>query len=149
MRSAISEFVNAPFPLYLSGTVVKGFGRGSKELGIPTANFSEEVADGVKLANGIYFGWASLMGNGYPMVMSIGWNPFYKNTKKSVEVHLIQQLEDFYGKKLDIVILGYMREERNYSSIKDLIDDINLDIQLALEALRLETYKCFENSLIK
>ncbi len=26
----------APFPLYLSGRVVKGFGRGSKDLGIPT-----------------------------------------------------------------------------------------------------------------
>lgn len=26
----------APYPIAISGTVVKGFGRGSKELGIPT-----------------------------------------------------------------------------------------------------------------
>jgi hypothetical protein len=26
----------APFPIYLKGPVIKGFGRGSKELGIPT-----------------------------------------------------------------------------------------------------------------
>jgi len=26
----------APFPVYLKGKVIKGFGRGSKELGIPT-----------------------------------------------------------------------------------------------------------------
>ncbi|KAG0346281.1 riboflavin kinase, partial [Gamsiella multidivaricata] len=25
-----------PFPIKMSGTVIKGFGRGSKELGIPT-----------------------------------------------------------------------------------------------------------------
>jgi len=25
-----------PFPVYLKGKVIKGFGRGSKELGIPT-----------------------------------------------------------------------------------------------------------------
>ena len=28
------------FPYYAIGEVVKGFGRGSKQLGIPTANFS-------------------------------------------------------------------------------------------------------------
>ena len=28
-------------PWHLAGTVVKGFGRGSKELGIPTANLDE------------------------------------------------------------------------------------------------------------
>lgn len=30
------EVPQEPYPLKLSGTVVKGFGRGSKELGIPT-----------------------------------------------------------------------------------------------------------------
>ena len=30
-------------PLFMEGEVVKGFGRGSKELGIPTANFNEQV----------------------------------------------------------------------------------------------------------
>ena len=27
-----------PYPIYLKGPVIKGFGRGSKELGIPTGN---------------------------------------------------------------------------------------------------------------
>jgi hypothetical protein len=30
-----------PYPLKLAGTVVKGFGRGSKELGIPTGTTSK------------------------------------------------------------------------------------------------------------
>ncbi len=30
-------------PIFLFGDVVKGFGRGSKQLGIPTANFPESV----------------------------------------------------------------------------------------------------------
>lgn len=30
------ENLEAPYPISVSGTVVKGFGRGSKELGIPT-----------------------------------------------------------------------------------------------------------------
>ena len=30
-------------PIFLFGDVVKGFGRGSRQLGIPTANFPESV----------------------------------------------------------------------------------------------------------
>ena len=51
------------------------------------ANFPESVVENLPadIGTGIYYGWASL-GNGdvYKMVMSIGWNPFYKNTKKSM-----------------------------------------------------------------
>ena len=47
-------------PLFIRGEVVKGFGRGSKELGCPTANFSETVVDKLPkdLPNGIYYGLA-------------------------------------------------------------------------------------------
>ncbi|GAA57404.1 riboflavin kinase [Clonorchis sinensis] len=37
------------------------------------------------IANGIYFGWARV--EGYPVcktVVSIGWNPFFRNTTRSV-----------------------------------------------------------------
>ncbi|KAJ2384143.1 riboflavin kinase, partial [Coemansia sp. RSA 2603] len=30
--------LESPFPILVSGAVVKGFGRGGKQLGIPTAN---------------------------------------------------------------------------------------------------------------
>jgi riboflavin kinase len=37
------------------------------------------------LDTGVYYGWASLDGNEvYKMVLSVGWNPFFKNTKKSM-----------------------------------------------------------------
>jgi riboflavin kinase len=87
-RPEIPSEVAAPFPLKMKGDVQKGFGRGSKELGIPTANFSQEVVDLLsgEVGTGIYFGWATVAtspGIVYPMVMSVGWNPFYKNEKKS------------------------------------------------------------------
>ena len=44
--------------------------------------------------SGVYYGWAGLnvdghakskaQGEVFPMVMSIGWNPYYKNTVRSV-----------------------------------------------------------------
>ena len=109
------ETPSPPFPLRLSGPIVKGFGRGSSELGIPTANIpiaGLSVGGNEDVESGVYYGWAGVdveedgkrcgngdgeteekregqgeakaKGNVWPMVMSIGWNPYYKNTKRSV-----------------------------------------------------------------
>ena len=84
-------------PYFCQGEVVKGFGRGSKELGIPTANFPDSVVEHLPadIGTGIYYGWACV-GNGdtHKMVMSIGWNPYYKNTKKSMETHVIHTFKE-------------------------------------------------------
>ena len=112
--------VKHPYPIILSGKVTRGFGRGSKELGIPTANLPEDEASrlGTSVDSGIYFGWAKLRGSVYPMVMSFGWNPFYKNEKRSAEVHIIYEFGyDFYDEELQVTVLGFIREERDYKSI--------------------------------
>lgn len=52
-----------------------------------TANYSLEVVEALPkdLDTGIYYGFASVdNGEVYKMVMSIGWNPFYDNTHKSM-----------------------------------------------------------------
>lgn len=129
-----------PFlPLFLRAAVVKGMRRGGKELGIPTANFPTSVVDNLPetISTGIYYGWASVdRGPVYKMVMSIGWNPFYNNTKKSMETHIIHTFEsDFYGSELSVVILGFIRPERNYPSLESLIEAIHSDIKEAEQAL--------------
>lgn len=68
----------------LEAKVVKGFGRGGKQLGCPTANMcpADLGAQLEDLETGIYFGWCSVGSNGkgpYKAVTSIGWNPFYQN----------------------------------------------------------------------
>ena len=74
-------------PHFVHGTVVEGFGRGSKTLGTPTANFDQHVVETLPsdLKTGIYFGWAQV-DNGpiYGMVASIGWNPYFRNQVKSM-----------------------------------------------------------------
>ncbi|KAF2368983.1 Riboflavin kinase domain bacterial/eukaryotic [Trinorchestia longiramus] len=78
------------FPHFAAGLVVKGFGRGSKELGIPTANFPDEVVSSLpsSMGTGIYYGLARVVdGPIHKMVMSVGWNPYYHNTKKSMVTH--------------------------------------------------------------
>ena len=64
--------------------MVTGFGRGSKQLGIPTANVDADSLRGALLSeaiSGIYAGWASV-GTSlavHKMAMSIGWNPVWGN----------------------------------------------------------------------
>ncbi|KZL83102.1 riboflavin kinase [Colletotrichum incanum] len=154
----------APFPLKMEGKVISGFGRGSKELGIPTANLPVDASqtpwiDTTK--SGVYFGWASLSlpashpdrvapppssGSGpaqphlefqlYPMVMSIGYNPFYKNTVRSAEVHVLHKFSaDFYDAHMRLLILGFVREEKDYKSLEALVADINTDCDVARNSL--------------
>src|SRR5258708_37477655 len=52
-----------PFPLQMEGKVIRGFRRGSKELGIPTANLpvDNNLTPWISsIKSGAYFGWASL-----------------------------------------------------------------------------------------
>lgn len=143
-----------PFPLRMSGNVTSGFGRGSSELGIPTANLP---VDGPECASwlpeaksGVYFGWASIslpdengeLGDAsenrrvYPMVMSIGYNPYYKNTVRSAEVHVLRKIHvDLRGREMRLMILGYVREEKDYPSLEALVCDIRIDIEVARQSL--------------
>ncbi|KAJ0745948.1 putative riboflavin kinase [Helianthus annuus] len=105
-----------PFePWHIGGPVIKGYGRGSKVLGMPTANLSVEGYASVLSEHpaGVYFGWAKLSTRGfYKMVMSIGWNPYFDNTEKTIEPWLLHKFdEDFYGEELHLVIVGYIRPE--------------------------------------
>lgn len=134
-------------PYFLTGSVVKGFGRGSKALGIPTANLEEKIVEALPsdFATGVYYGWSSIDGEVYKMVASIGWNPFYKNEKKTVEIHMLHKFEnDLYEKQIKAIFLGYIRSEQDFSSIEELIKAINNDISIAEKQLQqphLNAYK--------
>ncbi|XP_077294678.1 riboflavin kinase [Arctopsyche grandis] len=126
-------------PYFTAGRVVEGFGRGSKQLGCPTANFPRSVVETLPkdFIPGVYYGWARVDKQPvYKMVMNIGWCPYYNNEQKSMETHILHEFEDdFYGSQLKICILGYLRPEKNFSSLDDLITEIKSDIKNAGEAL--------------
>ncbi|KAJ2700559.1 riboflavin kinase [Coemansia sp. IMI 203386] len=133
-----------PYPIFVSGNVVQGFGRGGKQLGIPTANLPESAVAAAlqNIPIGVYYGWAQVQhGEVRPMVMSLGWNPYFKNEKRSGEVHIIHGFaEDFYGQEMRVAILGFVREEKDYKSLEDLVADIRFDIRVALKSLEREAY---------
>ena len=142
---------NSSTPLYLSGKVVKGFQRGSKELGFPTANL-DFVSDNAKeikskLTQGVYYGYARVGGGEiYPMAMSIGDNPHYGNKEVTVEIHILHPYEkDFYEQTVTGIAVGYIRAMTPFKSLDDLIAAIQNDCDIARNSLAAGTdaYKSF------
>ncbi|GKV08957.1 hypothetical protein SLEP1_g20526 [Rubroshorea leprosula] len=144
---AFQDWIEGTLPIkpwHIGGPVIKGFGRGSKVLGIPTANLSMQGHSSLlsEHPSGVYFGWAGLSTRGvYKMVMSIGWNPYFNNAEKTIEPWLLHEFnEDFYGEELRLVIVGYIRPEANFSTLENLIAKIHDDRRIAEKSLDLPLY---------
>jgi hypothetical protein len=150
--SSSSSLVAPKFPLFLKGFVIHGFGRGSKELGIPTANLPIDNYE-KELENypvGVYYGYGYVHSRDgqqvHKVAMSIGWNPYYKNTTKTIEAHIIHTYEsDFYGEEMRILVLGYIRPERDFPSLDALITAIHEDIEFTKKVLDYEENLKYKN----
>lgn len=130
--------------ILLKASIVHGFKRGSKELGFPTANLNmDELGNvGENLKTGIYFGYILLHDIVYETVVSIGYNPVYKNETKTIEAYIINHiLPDFYGECVKLLLLGYLREECNFDGLEELISCINTDVDHSLKQLELTNDK--------
>ena len=69
-------------------------------------------------------------GGVFKTVASIGWNPYFKNEKKTVEPHLIHEFkDDFYDQTLKVVFCGFLRPEMNFNSLDELKAAIHKDIE--------------------
>lgn len=112
-----NRYLNHPFTL--TGTVVKGKGLG-KEFGYPTANLY--IKEDYKLIpkNGVYVVRANINDIQYFGMMSIGTNPTVGGEEKTVETFFFLLDEDLYGKKLQIELLTWIREEKKFDSVDAL-----------------------------
>lgn len=155
-------------PIRFVSKIVKGFGRGSADLGIPTANLCEKSTRSSvpyeSLPTGIYWGFARIVFDGddensqsnngdeeefkevFLAAVSVGYNPFYNNKKKTVEPHLIASPEsprrhlsksretmfsDLYGHGIRLSIVKYLRPELPFEGMDKLILAIKNDIKNA------------------
>lgn len=128
------------------GMVDKGYGRGGKKLGVPTANLPARLFQNAltQVGTGVYFGWATLEhlndNKIFQAVVNVGYSPTFEgeeNKEKIIEAHLIngQGLDDFYGKVMRLELSGYLRPEQKFDSFPALLAQIRADIketQLAL-----------------
>lgn len=102
----------------IRGTVDVGAGRGHA-LGFPTAN----VRVPLKLLpkDGIYSALARFDGRDYPALVSVGTNPQFNGTARTVEGWLRDFQHTIYGRELALRDLRYIREQRLFNNVGELV----------------------------
>ncbi len=116
-------------PYRLAGEVVAGDAR-ARQLGFPTANLR---VDASKLlpAYGVYAGMACWPGGRRRCVVNIGIRPTFEPPQLQVEAHLLDFDGNLYGQTMTLELETYLRPERAFRSVGELVDQIHQDVQSA------------------
>jgi riboflavin kinase/FMN adenylyltransferase len=126
-----SELLGRNFTL--TGTVVKGVGRGGP-LGFPTANLRSPQGLAVP-GNGIYAVWAHVPDSEesgetrrLACAASIGVNPTFEGSERTVEAFVLDYDGDLYGSQLTLEFVGRLRDEERFDSVQELQDQVDRDV---------------------
>ncbi|MFJ8477516.1 bifunctional riboflavin kinase/FAD synthetase [Kitasatospora sp. NPDC094011] len=119
-------------PHRVEGVVVRGAQRG-RELGYPTANV-ETVPHSAVPADGVYAGWLTAQGEQMPAAISVGTNPTFDGTARTVEAYAIDRVGlDLYGLHVAVDFLAYLRGMEKFDSIEALLERMADDVKRARE----------------
>lgn len=117
----------------IKGKVIHGNSLGSK-IGYPTANIE---LDDTKLYPkvGVYSGYVKVDGKEYLSMINIGTHPTINQLNKEiVEVHIINQNIDLYDKEITLIFKDFIRNEKKFNSLEELINQLNLDKEKILNS---------------
>jgi riboflavin kinase/FMN adenylyltransferase len=112
----------------LTGVIVGGQKLG-RQLGYPTANLARSI-DQVLPADGIYSGWFESLRGRFRAAVSIGTRPAVGGGARTIEAYLLDYPgESLYGFSARLELIDRLREERTFSSLDALVEQISLDVQ--------------------
>lgn len=114
----------------ISGKVVSGKSRGRKLLNFATANI-ETSLDKILPANGVYFVEIKIDDEKYYGLMNIGFKPTFKETERTIEVHIINFNKNIYNKKVVVNIFQRIRDEKYFKHPNLLKKQMGEDILVA------------------
>jgi riboflavin kinase/FMN adenylyltransferase len=120
----------------IEGLVQRGDQRG-RELGYPTANLS--LSDYQRPKYGIYAVRVTLEdGSEHPGVASLGVRPTFDPPRELLEAHLFGFDGDLYGRKIEVALHAFIREERRFEGVDALVAEMRNDEAVARRLLALE-----------
>jgi len=119
-------------PYEVRGIVVRGDQRG-RTIGFPTANV--EVPNSTALpADGVYAGtYVRPDGTEHPCAINLGRRPtFYEHADHSLlEAHLLDFSGELYGEPARVRFKHFLRSERKFSGIDELVAQLRHDVEHA------------------
>jgi riboflavin kinase/FMN adenylyltransferase len=120
-------------PFSVTGPVVHGQGRG-RTIGVPTANVA--VAANLAMpANGVYAVRVWVGDHQWGGAANLGVRPTFGEQSRSLEIHLLDFTGDLYGQVCRVEFLERLRAEQRFSSVSELISQIQRDIVEARQVL--------------
>ena len=118
----------------LTGKIVKGDGLG-KKINYPTANIFIEETYKIIPKDGVYLVETIIKDKLFNGMMNIGHRPTIGTNVKSIEVHLFNFNEDIYGKVISIKMISKIRDEKKFSSIQALKEQLVKDENYCLKLI--------------
>jgi riboflavin kinase/FMN adenylyltransferase len=114
-------------PHRVEGVVVRGAQRG-RELGFPTANV-ETLPHTAVPADGVYAGRLHVGEEAMPAAISVGTNPQFDGTERTVEAYAIDRVGlDLYGLHVAVDFQSYVRGQATFDSLEALMAQMALDV---------------------
>ena len=118
----------------LTGKIVKGDGLG-KKINYPTANIFIEETYKIIPKDGVYLVETIIKDELFNGMMNIGHRPTIGKNVKSIEVHLFNFNEDIYGQVISIKMISKIRDEKKFSSIQALKEQLVKDENYCLKLI--------------
>jgi riboflavin kinase/FMN adenylyltransferase len=119
-------------PYFLGGEVVGGAGRG-RTLGFPTANIAVERP--VLVPPGVYACRLAVGAAVHGAVLNAGVRPTFGEKVFTLEAHVLDFTGDLYGHRVRLNFVQRLREERKFSGVDALRQQIVADVAAARAAL--------------
>jgi riboflavin kinase/FMN adenylyltransferase len=117
----------------IRGKVEVGRDRGGKLLGFPTANIN--LYDELRPKIGVYAVIVECKGENFKGVANIGYSPTFDDYIFTVEAHILDFKENIYGQKIRVNFIDRLRDEKKFSNISELSEQIKKDIIKARKIL--------------
>ena len=118
----------------LSGRVVSGEHIGH-ELGFPTANLEPDCQEKLIPASGAYAVWAIVDNHRMPAMMNIGTRPTFEGKRQTLEVHILADVGNLYGRKMTVEFVSRLRAEQRFDTREALIAQLEHDKRTTEELL--------------
>jgi riboflavin kinase/FMN adenylyltransferase len=104
------------------------------ELGYPTANL--KVRARPCPLQGVFAVFARCAGGRWlPAVSNLGYRPVVGGREPLLEVHFFDFDKDLYGQRLEVQFVAKLRDELNFESMDELVDQMKRDESLARTCL--------------
>lgn len=118
----------------VSGTVVAGNSRG-RTLGFATINLSAPSPRKLLPPEGVYAVMVQTPAGQFGGMMNLGPRPTFGDNERSIEAHLFDVTGDFYGNRVRIDFVSFLRDTRKFASAEELIAQLETDRENALIVL--------------